>query len=67
MAEERKKAVIPFNIIPLFRQRSFIVHATSCVVWKNEMGVACSTYGGEGRCIQGIGGETRGKETTWKT
>jgi len=25
---------------------------------KNEMGVACSTYGGEERCIQGFGGET---------
>jgi len=24
---------------------------------KNEMGLACSTYGG-GRCIQGFGGET---------
>jgi len=25
---------------------------------ENEMGVACSAYGGEGRCIQGFGGET---------
>ena len=25
---------------------------------KNEMGVACSTYGGEESCIQGFGGET---------
>ena len=25
---------------------------------KNEMGGACSTYGGEERCIQGFGGET---------
>jgi len=24
---------------------------------KNEMGVACSTYGGEDRCIQGFGEE----------
>ena len=31
------------------------------------MGGACSTYGGEEGCIQGFGGETRGKETTWKT
>ena len=28
---------------------------------KNEMGGACSTYGGERRCIQGFGGETWGK------
>jgi hypothetical protein len=25
---------------------------------KNEMGGACSTYGGEESCIQGFGGET---------
>jgi hypothetical protein len=25
---------------------------------KNEMGGACSAYGGEERCIQGFGGET---------
>jgi len=25
---------------------------------KNEMGGACSTYGREVRCIQGLGGET---------
>ena len=25
---------------------------------ENEMGGACSTYGGEERCIQGFGGET---------
>jgi hypothetical protein len=34
---------------------------------ENEMGGACSTYGGEGRCIQGFVVETRGKETTWET
>ena len=25
---------------------------------KNEMGVACGTYGGRERCAQGFGGET---------
>jgi hypothetical protein len=25
---------------------------------KNEIGGACSTYGGEERCVQGFGGET---------
>jgi len=25
---------------------------------KNEMGGACSTYGGEERCVQGFGRET---------
>ena len=34
---------------------------------KNEMGWACSAYGGEERCIQSVVGETRGKETTWET
>jgi hypothetical protein len=33
----------------------------------NEMGGACSAYGGEERPIQGFGAETRGKENTWKT
>jgi len=28
--------------------------------------LACSTYGGEDRCIQDFGGEIWGKETTWK-
>ena len=34
---------------------------------KNEKGAACSAYRGEERRIQGFGGETWGKETTWKT
>ena len=34
---------------------------------KNGMGGACSTYGGEERCIQGVRGETGGTETTLKT
>ena len=29
----------------------------------NEMGGACSTYGGDEKCMQGFGGETGGKET----
>ena len=31
------------------------------------MGGACSMYEGQKRHIQGFGGETGGKETTWKT
>ena len=34
---------------------------------KNETGRACSTYGGEERCVQDFGGETLGNETTRKT
>jgi len=34
---------------------------------KNEMGAASSRYGSEERRIKGFGGETCGKETTWKT
>jgi hypothetical protein len=34
---------------------------------KNEMGGACGKYERQERCIQGFGGETRGKETTCKT
>jgi hypothetical protein len=34
---------------------------------KNKMDGACSAYEGEKRRLQGLGVETRGKETTWKT
>lgn len=34
---------------------------------QNEMGRACGTHGGEGKCMLGFGGETRKKETAWKT
>ena len=30
------------------------------------MNGACSTYGGEERCVKDFSGETSGKETTWK-
>jgi len=33
---------------------------------KIVMDAACSTYGGQETCIQGCGGETGRKETTWK-
>jgi len=36
-------------------------------VKNNKMGGACGMYGGEENCIQNFGGETSGKETTWKT
>jgi hypothetical protein len=34
---------------------------------KNEMGEACNMYGGKERHIQGFGGESSGKKTTWET
>ena len=34
---------------------------------KSEMSMVCSTHGGEERFIQGFGGETGGKDATWKT
>ena len=33
----------------------------------NDMGGSCDTYVEEERCIRSVGGETRDKETTWKT
>jgi hypothetical protein len=30
------------------------------------MSGTCSTYGGNERCIQDFGGETRGKASTWE-
>jgi hypothetical protein len=34
---------------------------------KNEVGGTCSKYGGEERGVQGLGGETGGKETIGET
>jgi hypothetical protein len=34
---------------------------------KNEMGGACSSDGGGKRSVQGLGGETWGKQTTGET
>ena len=34
---------------------------------KNEMDGACGTYEGDEWRMHGFGGETRRKETTWKT
>ena len=34
--------------------------------WIKDMDGACNVYGGEEKGIQGFGGETSGKETTWK-
>jgi hypothetical protein len=35
-----------------------IVFIINIIIEKNEMGGACSAYGGEKRRIQGFGGET---------
>jgi hypothetical protein len=43
-----------------------IIH--KCILYSpSEMGGACSAYGGEERRVQGFGGETWGKQTTWET
>jgi hypothetical protein len=34
---------------------------------ENVISAACSAYGGGERCVEGFGGETRGKEATWET
>ena len=34
---------------------------------KNEIDGTCSAYEDEKRCVQGFGGKTRGKKTTWET
>jgi hypothetical protein len=34
---------------------------------KTEMGRACSTYGGEERCVQSFGGKNWEKEATLRT
>ena len=51
--------------LPSFFALNFVT--TLAEIEKNEMDRECSRYGGEERCIQGVGGETGGKETTWET
>jgi hypothetical protein len=34
---------------------------------ETESAKECGTYGGKEMCIQDFGGETSGKDTTWKT
>jgi hypothetical protein len=49
--------------------RSFMFCASHQIFYqikKTEMGGACSMYGGEEKCIKGFGGETGGKDITWK-
>ena len=42
-------------------------HHSSDQIKQNEKVGACSTNGGEGRCVQGFGGESEAKDNTWKT
>jgi len=46
---------------------NYIMRSLMICTLHSEMGGACSTYGGEERCIQGFGGQTLGKETTCET
>jgi hypothetical protein len=36
----------------------FTKHYSGDQIKKNDLGRVCSMYGGEKRCIQGLGGET---------
>jgi len=47
--------------------RSFKTCTFHQIYWRKEICWECSAYGRQKRCIQGFGGETLGKETTWKT
>jgi hypothetical protein len=42
----------------LFQRVYISKHFSGNKIEKNEMGGACSEYGGEERCIEGFGGET---------
>jgi hypothetical protein len=49
--------VLPFTSLK-YVSVIFTQYYSSCPFEKNEMGKACSTNGGEERCIQDFGGET---------
>jgi hypothetical protein len=60
------------NRITVYIMRRWIICTpqpimSSDKIEKNELGGACSAYGGEERRIQGFGRESWGKESTWKT
>jgi len=40
---------------------------SSSQIKKNEMGGACSAYGGKERCLEGFGGEILENELPWET
>jgi len=64
-----ERLIITLNIL-LTRLHVYIyypVFSNGDKIEKNEMGGAYSAYGEEERRIQGFGGRTWGKETTWKT
>jgi hypothetical protein len=63
-----RRRPVPSAPLWQFIARHFMLcTAHSDQIEKSVMGAACSTNGGEERCIPGCGGETRRKETTWKT
>jgi hypothetical protein len=47
----------PFGLTVYCLFSQFLLHIFFYMK-KNEIGGACSVYGGEERCIQGFGGET---------
>ena len=50
------------------KKRSVLIqYCSGDKIEKNEMGEACSAYGRGERRVQGLGGETWGKETAWET
>jgi hypothetical protein len=42
----------------LHNEELYDLYYSDDLIEKNEMGRACSTYRGEGRCIEGFCGET---------
>ena len=57
-------AVVASRHAVLQTTRSDVIPRTDTA---NEMGRACSTFGGEERCIQGFGRETLREGAIWKT
>ena len=56
-----------------YTKSNFMIHTLHQIleysgdqIEKNEIGGACSTYGGEERFLQGFGGKISRKQTTWK-
>jgi hypothetical protein len=50
----------------VFHAVLFTHYCSGDKIENNEMGEEYSACGREERCIQGFGGETWGKETTWE-
>jgi hypothetical protein len=63
----RKRDEVTGDWRRLYYKELYVMYFSGYQIKKTETDRACSTYGGEERCIQGFDAKTLGKETIWNT